>query len=44
MFNFEGGTIVFFIFYYKELCHNILEQNTVLKTEEKLNLCGKKIE
>jgi hypothetical protein len=43
MFNFEGGTIVCFIFYDKELCHNNLDRNALIKTEEKLNVCGKKI-
>jgi len=33
-----------FLFYYKELCHNNLGQNILIKREEKLNDCGKKVE
>ena len=32
-----------FIDYYKELCHNILSQNSLIKSGEELNVCGKKI-
>jgi len=34
----------YFTSYYKELCHNILDQKTLIKREEKLNVSGKKFD